>query len=293
MLVDASARRLLQSVTVRSRRLRPVSVQGMLFMLILGWCCYSLSYLFTLPGAFRCSTIRPLSFVLVDASTRWLWQSVMVRGRRLRPVPLAVHAVHATVVMGLPFTDIFVTDPPFGSLPAAAELGAVNLIQPREVSTPSSTLAADVLKPTNTAGEAAAASFRPRVVGEGTPPIPARIVKAIQTGQFADFAELLSDNLGFLRRLQASSIMGASEAGQWRLRQVSSLGTWVQCFAVYAAIALQAHRSRALDLLAYLRLVVHEAQCHSGTEWLLYDNRFRQLAAYSSSLSWGQLHAPL
>lgn len=33
------------------------------------------------------------------------------------------------------------------------------------------------------------------VVGEGTTPIPARVVRTIQSGQFTDFAELLPDNL--------------------------------------------------------------------------------------------------
>ena len=56
---------------------------------------------------------------------------------------------------------------------------------------------------------------------------------------------------------------------------------------------LRASPSRLLDLMVYLRLVVHEAQCHSGTGRLLYDTLFRQLTAPSPAIVWGQLHASL
>ena len=104
------------------------------------------------------------------------------------------------------------------------------------------------------------------MIGEGTPPVPAKLVKQIQSGQFVDFTELLPDNLELLRRLPASSVSGANEDGHCRLPQVSSLGTWVQCFAVYAAFVLRAAPDRALDLMAYLQLVVHEDQCHSAQD---------------------------
>ena len=63
------------------------------------------------------------------------------------------------------------------------------------------------------------------VVGEGILPVPAKLVKQIQSGQFVDFAELLPEHLVLLRRLQTSSVSGANEDGRRRLRRVSSLGT--------------------------------------------------------------------
>ena len=104
-------------------------------------------------------------------------------------------------------------------------------------------------------------------------------MKQILFERFVDFVEILPDNLDLLRKLQASSISGANETGHRRLQQVSSRGTWMQCLVVYADIALRASPGRALKHMAYLRMVVHEAQCHSGTGWLLYDTGFRQMAA--------------
>ena len=126
-------------------------------------------------------------------------------------------------------------------------------------------------------------------MGEGTTPIPARLVRLIQAQEYVDFAELLPDNLELPRRMQTT----AEPANRRRLRQITTVPTWVQCFATYAGILLRKHPARAQEVMAHLRLVAHEAQCHSGTGWLLYDARFRQLAASNRSLSWSQLHAPL
>ena len=41
-------------------------------------------------------------------------------------------------------------------------------------------------------------------------PVPARLVKLIQSSQFVNFAELLPDNLKLLLRLQASAVTGAN-----------------------------------------------------------------------------------
>ena len=95
------------------------------------------------------------------------------------------------------------------------------------------------------------------IVGEGTVSIPARVVRQIQALDYVDFAELLPDNLEMLRRMQCLQA-GQSEApSRRRLRQIMGIPTWVQCFAVYAGVLLQRHPGRALDILGYLRLVVH------------------------------------
>ena len=138
-------------------------------------------------------------------------------------------------------------------MPAAGDLGNISIDQPDGAPGLFGALAPTVQGPAVNAGEAEPA--HPLVVGEGTPPVPARLVRLIQLGQFVDFAELLPGNLELLRRLQASAVIGANEADHRRLRQVSSLVTWVPCFVIYAAIVLWASSSRALDLMAYLRLV--------------------------------------
>ena len=150
----------------------------------------------------------------------------------------------------------------------------------------STSVSVEAVAPTVTALSSSAEAC---IVREGTSPIPARLVRLIQAQEYVDFAEILPDNLEFLRRMQAT----AEPANRRRLRQITTLPTWVQCFATYAMILLRNYPAWAQEVMAYFRLVSHEAQCHSRTDWLLYDVRFWHLAASNRSLSWSQLHAPL
>ena len=150
----------------------------------------------------------------------------------------------------------------------------------------STSVSVEAVAPTVTA---LSSSAKACIVGERTTPIPARLVRLNQTLEYVDLAELLPDNLELLRRMQAT----AEAANRRRLRQITTLPTRVQCFATYAGILLQKHPARAQEVMVYLRLVAHKAQCHSGTGWLLYDARFRQSAASNRSLFWSQVHVPL
>ena len=169
-----------------------------------------------------------------------------------------------------------------GALSAAPALQEVSLISPGEtLDSPCGPHAPDLF------------AVGSCIVGEGTVPILARVVCQVQALEYVDFVELLPDNLEMLRRMQSSQAGQGKAPSRRRPRQIMGIPTWVQCFAVYAGVLLQRHPGRALDLRGYLWLVVHEAQCHSGMGWLIYDARFRQLAAANHSLSWSQLHPSL
>ena len=62
-----------------------------------------------------------------------------------------------------------------------------------------------------------------------------------------------------------------------RLRDVSTLSSWVYCFLAY--IAMRSDETMTRNLLAYARLVVRESQRHGGIGWMDYDRVFRQQAA--------------
>ena len=81
-------------------------------------------------------------------------------------------------------------------MPAPGDLGNIPISQPDGAPGLFGALAPTVQGPAVNAGEAGPA--HPLVVGEGTPPVPARPVRLIQSGQFVDFAELLQNNLELL-----------------------------------------------------------------------------------------------
>lgn len=61
------------------------------------------------------------------------------------------------------------------------------------------------------------------------------------------------------------------------LQEIASVKTWTCTFATYITTMAQAHQVRVRDMMAYMRLIVREAQKFSeGVEWLTYDSVFRQ-----------------
>ena len=125
-------------------------------------------------------------------------------------------------------------------------------------------------------------------------PVPARLVQRIQGGHFVEMRDLLGDNIALTQHFELAAnyfptVLPSSERP--RLREVSSLPSWVYCFLTYLAVLVQDQTVR--DRLVYARLIVREALCHGGRGWLDYDRLFWQQAALDPSLHWGSLYPSL
>ena len=131
------------------------------------------------------------------------------------------------------------------------------------------------------------------VLSTALPPITAKLEAKIAAGQFVAMKELLADNMALCSQLEAfpahQHFLPAT--AKPRLQEIDSPLTWVSCFLTYAAVRTGDVQTR--NLLTYGRLVVREAQRHSGTGWLEYDRIFRQHAALSPSTVWNELNPSL
>ena len=78
-----------------------------------------------------------------------------------------------------------------------------------------------------------------------------------------------------------------------KFREIKSLLTWVPCFATYIAIISEKHSQMVRPLLAYLCLIIREAQRNGGDGWAIYDKIFRQNAQGDSSVDWSKLDSSL
>lgn len=72
-----------------------------------------------------------------------------------------------------------------------------------------------------------------------TAPLPQKLVDKIRSGQFVEMKELLTDNVSLLQQLDtfgnyaAPTLPGVLKP---RLREVTSLPTWLYCFLAYIAV---------------------------------------------------------
>ena len=115
------------------------------------------------------------------------------------------------------------------------------------------------------------------ILSPAAAPFPGKLVNKVRSGQFVKMRELLTDNISLVQQLEAMqstspiSIIGPSRP---RLREVSTLSTWLYCFLAYTAITSE-HMQEALR--------------HGNSGWLDYDRAFRQQAAKDTSIRWNNL----
>ena len=101
----------------------------------------------------------------------------------------------------------------------------------------------------------------PLLTGRCVFPDPVEAGAKIQALEFMDMSELLPDNIELQRRDDGNTRADtqACGVGNRRPRQVTSLLSWVHCFATYAAVVGDKYRRRVQGLLAYQRLTRHSA----------------------------------
>ena len=103
--------------------------------------------------------------------------------------------------------------------------------------------------------------------------------------------DLLADNISLHNQLEAlhGQVSPASTpaALRSRLREVSSLSSWMYCFSAYMTVRTTDPHTR--ELLAYCRLIIREALRHGGNGWQEYNHTFCRQAAIDNSLPWNTL----
>ena len=131
-------------------------------------------------------------------------------------------------------------------------------------------------------------------LGEGLPPVPAKLVAKILKGDYIDMAELLRDNMeAERRRPRAQHAESAGPSGGGNRREVPDLFSWIQCFGMYAAVVTSRHPEKTQQLFAYQTMIVREARRCGGKGWLAYDSMFRQQASLAPACDWSKLNNSL
>ena len=132
-------------------------------------------------------------------------------------------------------------------------------------------------------------SATPFVLSEHLPPVPAKLVAKIQSGDYVNMAELLRDNMEWERRQSISESAGP-KSGR---REVPDLLSWITCFGIYASVICNKSPGKAKQFLAYQTLILREARRCGGKGWQTYDSMFRQQVANKPDADWSVLNSSL
>ena len=133
----------------------------------------------------------------------------------------------------------------------------------------------------------------PFFMGEALPLVPGRAVDKILAGDYIDFSELLPDNMELMRRDGERDMAAGWQSVRSPIRRLTSLLSWVQAYAAFAAVVLSHQPDRSTELMAYLRVLVREAQRCGGTGWRAYDQQFRMQAGAYPSSAWTSLQTAI
>ena len=133
--------------------------------------------------------------------------------------------------------------------------------------------------------------YRPFILSEALPVVPAKLVKRILRGEYVDMAELLKDNMEVERRRTVAE----AEEGRARInrREVPDMLSWLQCFSLYAAVVGSKFPEKFQDLWAYQATIIAEHRRCDGRGWRLYDAGFRQQIVSIESAEFGKLNQAL
>ena len=89
-------------------------------------------------------------------------------------------------------------------------------------------------------------------IDTGLPPVPFKLVKRIQAGEFLNVAELLPDRLG----IRTESTDKDDKKLTLKKRQVTGILEWVPRYCIYTAVELAKYPEQNQDMLGYMALIM-------------------------------------
>ena len=131
------------------------------------------------------------------------------------------------------------------------------------------------------------------ILSPASDPIPRNLVLCIQSGQFVEMRDLLTDNIAGgdqLSSLQGTMPLPHTVVSCTWFREVPSLVSWLYCLC--CCLHLRPDPATR-NMLAYSRLLIREALRYGGRGWLEYDQVFRRQLAINPALPWNTIEPGL
>ncbi len=127
-------------------------------------------------------------------------------------------------------------------------------------------------------------------VGDGMPPVPAKLVNKIRRWEFIEMGELLPEF--WVGPKEAEGDVGKEKRGR-QSRKVTDVLTWLQCFGTYVAVLATHEPTIVPELMAYMGLIIRVSQDYEGLGWVRYDSAFRRQEALSGNKKWSAVNGTL
>lgn len=127
-------------------------------------------------------------------------------------------------------------------------------------------------------------------IGEGLPPVPAKMAEKIAKWEFIEMHELLPDLLTNRRAEDGSEKPASRAKGRKRVQDISA---WLQCYAVFVSVVARSNPEAVPELMAYMAGIIRASQEFEGSAWSGYDAAFRRQAAATGQREWSKINSSL
>ena len=133
------------------------------------------------------------------------------------------------------------------------------------------------------------------VVAEGIPPVTCRLIEKVRKWEYINLADLLKDHNSSdqLIVVNGQVLSVPDQKPRNSNRVITDIFTWLQAYNIFTAILLSAEettKEEAAGLVAHSYLILQMSKDLQGSQWLQYDQNFREWAAAKGIRKWGELN---
>ena len=186
-------------------------------------------------------------------------------------------------------------------MPQREELENINTIDPSQIQAEqkegnsvldeSARTVANLLGGLTPEGEAtrpkAESTLKATFLGDGLPPIPAKLAERIWRWEYLDMSSLLPEFWPVQKAEQ-----GTTKRTNWSSakKRVQDINVWLQC-----NVGVMATKSPEMvpELMAYMISILRASQEYEGLAWATYDAAYRRQAAATGHKQWSKVNPSL
>lgn len=126
------------------------------------------------------------------------------------------------------------------------------------------------------------------------PPVSRKLADSILAGYYVDFTEFPpAKGRSKVRSMDDQIVLVQAAELLQSKRLIADLATWIQCYAIYAAIVSSQCPDRTPSLMAYMTTIAKASARYKWPSWVIYDLNFRQHAAGMGLSDWSKIDPSL
>ena len=127
-------------------------------------------------------------------------------------------------------------------------------------------------------------------MGDGLPPVSAKLADKIGKGEFVEMFELLPE---FWTNQGGEGDANKQVKRPRSNKKVQDINVWLQCYALYVGVRALKAPNLIPELMAYQISILRASQEYEGTAWATYDAAYRRQAATTGHTEWSKINPSL